>query len=97
MALIPARARAVQGQDFRQALHGRGGVPPYRFVLEPGGQLPSGITLGEDGVLEGLTAAPVGDYVLKVRVSDASAGAGEHFEIATFTLHVVSGKATLKP
>lgn len=88
IALVPTRATATAGQPFRQALHGRGGVPPYRFALEPGGQLPTGILLGEDGVLQGLTAAPRGDYPLRLRVTDASTGAGEHFVTADFTLRV---------
>ena len=88
IALVPTRATATAGQPFRQALHGRGGVPPYRFALEPGGQLPPGIILGEDGVLQGLTAAPPGDYPLAIRVTDASTGPGQHFRIARFTLRV---------
>lgn len=88
IALVPTRATATAGQPFRQALHGRGGVPPYRFALEPGGQLPPGITLGEDGVLSGLTAAPAGTYRLLIRVTDASTGPGEHFVAAPFTLRV---------
>lgn len=88
IALVPGRATANTGQPFRQTLHGRGGVPPYRFALEPGGQLPPGITLGEDGVLQGLTAAPRGDYPLRIRVTDASTGPGEHFVTAGFTLRV---------
>lgn len=88
IALVPTRATATAGQPFRQALYGRGGVPPYRFALEPGGQPPPGIILGEDGVLQGLTAAPRGDYPLRIRITDASTGPGEYFVTADFTLRV---------
>lgn len=97
IALVPARAVATQGQPFRQALYGRGGVPPYRFALEPGGQLPPGIVLDEDGVLSGLTAAPAGAYRLSIRVTDASTGPGEHFVAAPFTLRVAPANSSLKP
>lgn len=91
VALVPASARVTPGQAFRQALHARGGVPPYRFALEPGGLPPTGITLGEDGVFEGLTAVPAGDYPVTVRITDASTGPGAHVTTARFTFRVRPG------
>ena len=91
VALIPASARVTPGQPFRQPLHARGGVPPYRFALEPGDLPPTGITLGEDGVFEGLTAVPAGDYPVTVRITDASTGPGAHVSTARFTFRVRPG------
>ena len=91
IALVPASARIGIGQPFRQALHGRGGVPPYRFALEPGGLPPTGITLGEDGVFEGLTAVPAGDYPVTVRITDASTGPGAYVTTARFVFRVRPG------
>ena len=91
VALIPASARVTPGQPFRQALHARGGVPPYRFALEPGGLPPTGITLGEDGVFEGLTAVPAGDYPVTIRITDASTGPGAHVTTAGFIFRVRPG------
>lgn len=87
--LIPPGARATRGEPFRQALHARGGVPPYRFTLEPGGQPPTGITLDDQGVFTGLTAVPPGHYAVTVRITDASTGPGTHFTTARFVFRVL--------
>ena len=91
VTLIPGSVRVTRGQVFRQALHARGGVPPYRFTLEPGALPPNGITLDENGVFEGLTAVPAGDYPVTVGVTDASTGPGRHVHTATFTFRVRPG------
>ena len=88
MALRPATATAKPGVPFTLALRVDGGVPPHRFVLQPGGVLPNGIVLSGEGRLGGTTPALPGHYPVSIQVTDASPGTGEHFQVLPFTLSV---------
>lgn len=88
LSLTPARATAIQGAPFSQALAGSGGVAPHTLQLEAGKLLPTGIQVSADGVVRGTTSVPPGDYPVNLRITDSSTGAGEHFELETFTLQV---------
>ncbi len=65
-------------------LEAMGGAPPYRWF--PGGSLPEGMMLGEDGALCG-TPAKVGEFPVVVRVQDAAG----LFDTALFILDVDEG------
>ncbi|HBD20997.1 MAG TPA: hypothetical protein DC063_13560 [Arenimonas sp.] len=92
-ALAPASATVVRGQRFELKLSAGGGVPPHRYSLEPGGTLPPGITLSDDGWLRGVVAVMPGDYRAGVRVTDASTGPGESFEVEPLVLRLVAPPA----
>jgi hypothetical protein len=87
LAISAATATAARGQPFRLAFAARGGLAPHRFSLESG-PLPEGLRLSPDGVLSGTPEAPPGRYPLTLRITDASTGDGEHFEVEAFTLQV---------
>lgn len=86
IALRPDRAEASPGQPFSIPLSADGGLPPYRFQAEVPANLPAGVSLSPQGVLSGLNGGPARAYVIKVRITDASAGPGEFFVVRDFTL-----------
>jgi hypothetical protein len=65
-----------------------GGEPPYAFTLD-GGQLPSGLHLGSDGVISGTPTGPTTTATFTVRVSDS---ASPDQQTATKTLSITVGK-----
>ena len=59
----------TNGVMFAQALEAKDGTPPYVWqALDP---LPRGLALSSTGVISGLSKARPGDYVVRVRVTDA--------------------------
>jgi len=92
-ALAPVMVAVVSGQAFEVKLSAGGGVAPHRFALEPGHALPPGVTLSADGWLRGVSATTAGDYGARVRVTDASTGPGDAFEVEPMTLRLVSPPA----
>lgn len=88
-ALAPEKVAVVKGQPFEVRLSAAGGVAPLRFALEPGHGLPAGVVLSEGGVLRGVTASTASDFRARVRITDASTGPGESFEIESFVLTLV--------
>lgn len=88
-ALAPATVAVVRGQAFEVKLSAGGGVAPHRFALEAGHSLPPGVTLSGDGWLRGLAATPPGDHRAGVRITDASTGPGEAFEVEPLVLRLV--------
>lgn len=91
LEINPASASIRQGVAFSQALAATGGVAPYRFQLEAGAALPPGIVLSGNGVLSGTTQASPGEYPVRLRITDSSAGTGTHFQLRTFTAIVNAG------
>ncbi len=61
------------GLPYSHTLTAQGGVAPYRFVLAQGQQLPTGLTLSENGVISG-TPTVQRAYSFDVIVTDAAAG-----------------------
>jgi hypothetical protein len=57
------------GVQFHVLLHASGGVPPYVWSIA-GGELPAGVTLTADGLLEGRPTTP-GDYELTLKLEDS--------------------------
>lgn len=88
-ALAPATVSVVRGEAFEVKLSAGGGVAPHRFALEPGHGLPPGVTLSGDGWLRGLAGTTAGDYRAGVRITDASTGPGEAFEVEALVLRLV--------
>lgn len=87
LSVSPASATITRGQPARLALTARGGVAPHRFALDQG-RLPEGLRLSPEGVLGGVATGPAGSYPLVLRVTDASTGDGDYFELETVTLRL---------
>ncbi len=69
---------AEGGTAYSQTLEAKGGVPPYQWSLAAG-DLPSGMTLNDGGVLSG-TPGESGDFGFWVKVTD-SAGKSANGEL----------------
>jgi len=80
---------AGQGVAFSQTLSTSGGIAPYTYQMETG-SLPAGISLSSSGVISGTTSAALGSYPVTIRVTDASTGPGQYFEVENYTLTVSS-------
>lgn len=87
LALVPPNATAIQGAPFSHTLTTAGGVAPHTYQLETGAW-PTGISLSSAGVISGATSAAPGNYPVTLRVTDASTGPGQYFEVEPFTLTV---------
>lgn len=93
LSLSPAGLTVEPGVVASQALTVTGGVPPYRFDLEPGATLPAGLAISGDGRISGRTDAAPGEHALTLRITDSSGGTGRHFELETFVLTVAGAPA----
>ena len=62
------------GVAYNRALHGAGGIAPYRFSVTSG-SLPSGLDLSPGGVVSGTPTTP-GTYTFRIRAVDANGCAG---------------------
>ena len=62
---------AQTGVPYSTALKAAGGTPPYTFVESPFNPLPSGLTLGADGMLTG-TPQSIGTYAIVPVITDAA-------------------------
>jgi large repetitive protein len=87
LSLAASTGTAIQGVAFSQTLNTIGGVAPYSYLLETG-TLPAGITLSSGGIFSGTTSAAPGSFPVTIRVTDASTGPGQYFEVESFTLTV---------
>ncbi len=77
---------ASVGLAYRHVLAAQGGVAPYRFALAEGQQLPTGLSLSEDGVISGIpTVQRTSSF--DVVVTDATTGTPGR-TTATLTLDV---------
>ncbi|MCE7958323.1 MAG: hypothetical protein DYH06_10370 [Acidobacteria bacterium ACB2] len=80
-----ALSRAKVGQPYSESLTAAGGRPEYAFALVPGsGNLPAGLELRSNGLIQGTPGRPAGDYTFKVRVTDGNGCTAEQ----PFTLAV---------
>ncbi|MEW6434265.1 MAG: putative Ig domain-containing protein [Myxococcota bacterium] len=59
------------GRAYNTALIAVGGKPPYQWSIVSGTQLPDGLALSSDGVIEGRGSA-AGDFTFAVEVKDSS-------------------------
>ena len=87
-ATLPA---AVPGTAYSQTFAGSGGIGPYRYVLT--GNLPSGLSLSEAGILSGTPTVPGGPYTFTVTATDSSTGTGPYSGVST-TYSLTAGKTT---
>lgn len=76
---------AVTGVVYNEALAAAGGVTPYTWGIIAG-SLPSGLSLGSNGVISGTTSA-VGSYTLTVQVTDSASSIAQR----QYTLSVTTG------
>ena len=84
---------AILGQAYSATLTASGGTTPYTFaLLDPAsnGQLPTGITLANDGSLSG-TPSTLGVYPFTVQVTDANNATAEQ----AFNITVTGGTTQL--
>jgi Putative Ig domain len=58
------------GMDFHVLLHASGGAPPYQWKAA-NGDLPAGLTISEDGMLQG-RPTKAGDLTIDIMVSDSA-------------------------
>jgi len=84
--VTPALPITPVGSPFSYALSATGGFPPYTWTLESG-PLPTGITLGSNGLLSG-TSTQIGSFPLTIKVTDE----GTHRNQQSFYF-TVSGSA----
>ncbi|WP_052108265.1 putative Ig domain-containing protein [Aerolutibacter daejeonensis] len=87
LTLAAPSGTAIQTVAFSQTLTTTGGVAPHTYLLETG-TLPAGISVSSGGVVSGTTAAAPGNYPVTLRVTDASTGPGQYFELENYTLTV---------
>ncbi len=87
LTLTPNAGTAIQGAPFSQTLSTSGGVAPHTYQLETG-SFPAGISISSAGVVSGTTNAAPGSYPVTLRVTDASTGPGQYFELEPYTLTV---------
>ena len=86
LALDPASLpTASPRHPYRYQFQAHGGIPPMKYYLAEG-SLPTGMKLGEDGLLSG-TAPAIGTFPFKVGVTDS--GTPQQKAIQTFSLKVV--------
>jgi hypothetical protein len=79
--------QATVNRSYRQSLTASGGTAPYRWFLT-GGSLPLGLTLSQNGLIDG-TPTRTGSHSFTVRVVDAT-GASGNFDEKRITLNVVT-------
>lgn len=92
LSLVTTSGTAGQGVPFSQTLSTSGGIAPYTYMDEyyydPARSLPAGLSVSSSGVISGTTNAPLGSYPVTFRVTDSSTGAGQYFELETYTLTI---------
>jgi hypothetical protein len=82
-------AAGTVGAAYNQALSASGGTPPYTWSLAEGSSLPSGLSLGTDGVISGTPITAVsGIFTIQVTGNDNLSST------ASFTLTITSPSAT---
>jgi len=70
LAVVDAPLPPIEaGVDFHVLLHATGGAPPYVWSVA-GGELPEGINLTPEGLLEGRPTKP-GSFALTLKVEDS--------------------------
>ncbi len=91
LTLSPSTYNVVQGVPTSFSLSTTGGVSPYSYQTEPfvGNPPAPGLTMSAAGVISG-TPTTAGSTTQTIRVTDASTGPGQHFEVETLTVNVVA-------
>ncbi len=80
--------KAKTGSQLKWELKARGGVPPYKWLLE-GGRLPSGVTLDKSGLVSGIPEEQ-GLFSFRVKVQDSPPAPNPaNSSTAAFKLEVV--------
>jgi hypothetical protein len=70
-------AGSTVGAQYSQTFIAYGGTSPYTWALVPGtGSLPTGLTLGANGVLSG-TPSGSGAFTFTIKVNDAASGTAQ--------------------
>ncbi|MCW5645718.1 MAG: putative Ig domain-containing protein, partial [Sphingopyxis sp.] len=90
LSLATPTVTLVSGQAASAQLATNGGVSPYIYATEPPGTpMPFGLSLSTGGLITG-TPTGTGTANISLRVTDASTGPGQYFEVETLTINVIA-------
>ncbi len=90
LSLATPTVTLVSGQAASAQLATNGGVSPYIYATEPPGTpMPFGLSLSSGGLITG-TPSGTGTATIQLRVTDASTGPGQYFELETLTINVIA-------
>lgn len=90
LSLATSTVTLVSGQAASAQLATNGGVSPHIYATEPPGTpMPFGLNLSSSGLITG-TPSGTGTATIQLRVTDASTGLGQYFELETLTINVIA-------
>jgi len=90
LSLATSTVTLVSGQAASAQLATNGGVSPHVYATEPPGTpMPFGLSLSSSGLITG-TPSSTGTATIQLRVTDASTGLGQYFELETLTINVIA-------
>ncbi|MFN4095165.1 MAG: putative Ig domain-containing protein [Sphingomonas sp.] len=90
LSLATSTVTLVSGQAASAQLATNGGVSPHIYATEPPGTpMPFGLSLSSSGLITG-TPSITGTATIQLRVTDASTGLGQYFELETLTINVIA-------
>ncbi|MFC0588208.1 putative Ig domain-containing protein [Novosphingobium aquiterrae] len=90
LALASGTITLVANSPASTQLATVGGVSPYIYATEPpGAPMPFGLSLSTGGLITG-TPTTTGSATVQLRVTDASTGPGQYFELENLTINVIS-------
>lgn len=90
LTLSPNTITLVANSPASTQLTTNGGVSPHIYATEPpGSPMPFGLSLSTSGLVTG-TPTTTGTTTVQLRVTDASTGPGQYFELETLTINVIN-------
>ncbi|MBU0866150.1 MAG: putative Ig domain-containing protein [Alphaproteobacteria bacterium] len=90
LSLATPTVTLVSGAPASAQLATNGGVSPYIYATEPPGTpMPFGLSLSSSGLITG-TPTGTGTATIQLRVTDASTGPGQYYELETLTINVIA-------
>lgn len=90
LSLATPTVTLVSGAPASAQLATNGGVSPHIYATEPPGTpMPFGLSLSSGGLITG-TPSGTGTATVQLRVTDASTGPGQYFELESLTINVIA-------
>lgn len=90
LTLSPSTITLVANAPASTQLSTNGGVSPHVYATEPpGAPMPFGLSLSSSGLITG-TPTTAGSSTVQLRVTDASTGPGQYFELENLTINVIN-------
>jgi len=90
LSLATPTVTLISGAPASAQLATNGGVAPHIYATEPPGTpMPFGLSLSSGGMITG-TPSGTGTANILLRVTDASTGGGQYFELETLTINVIA-------